>query len=133
MTIYGVIIGQALPSTYEFSIADPNVRPVKYEYVQIDLEEQTPKGLLNVQVLGQVKSLYSLHPFYDQRTSPSAVWNVHLSDQRLDQVSLPSLCGAALTFHSYSEVPFSWTRSMLVSSVRSLSVMSGSTLVYLNS
>ena len=74
MTIYGVIIGQALPSTYEFSIADPNVRPIKYEYVQIDLEEQTPKGLLNVQVLGQVKSLYSRHPFYDQRTSPSAVW-----------------------------------------------------------
>ena len=42
MTRYGVIIGQARPSFYEFNIADPAVRPVNYEYVQIELEEQSP-------------------------------------------------------------------------------------------
>ena len=71
---YGVIIGQANPTHFEFNIADPKVRPVNYEYIQIDLEEQTPEGLRKVQVLGQVKSLYSSHPFYDLRTTPGAVW-----------------------------------------------------------
>ena len=71
---YGVIIGQARPDTYEFNIADPGVRPVNYEYVEIDLEEQTPEGPRGVRVLGQVKGLYSRHPFYDQRTTPGAVW-----------------------------------------------------------
>ena len=71
---YGVIIGQANPTHFEFNIGDPKVRPVNYEYVQIDLEEQTPEGLRKVQVLGQVKSLYSSHPFYDLRTTPGAVW-----------------------------------------------------------
>jgi len=71
---YGVIIGQARPDTYEFNIADPGVRPVNYEYVEIDLDEQTPEGPRGVRVLGQVKGLYSRHPFYDQRTTPGAVW-----------------------------------------------------------
>jgi len=74
MTRYGVIIGQARPSFYEFNIADPAVRPVNYEYVQIELEEQAPGGVKRVQVLGQVKSIFSRHPFYDQRTTPGAVW-----------------------------------------------------------
>ena len=75
MTEYGVIIGQAHPSTFEFNIADPETRPVNYEYVQIELEEQLPDGSRKrVDVLGQVKGLYSRHPFYDQRTTPSATW-----------------------------------------------------------
>ena len=77
MTRYGVIIGQARPSFYEFNIADPAVRPVNYEYVQIELEEQASGGVRRVQVLGQVKSLFSRHPFYDQRITPSAVWKQH--------------------------------------------------------
>ena len=75
MTTYGVIIGQANPSFFEFNIADPGVRPVNYEYVQIGLEEQIPDGSKkNVDVLGQVKGIHSRHPFYDQRTTPGAVW-----------------------------------------------------------
>jgi DNA helicase HerA-like ATPase len=75
MTEYGVIIGQAHPNTFEFNIADPGVRPVNYEYVQIELEEQLPDGSQKkVDVLGQVKGLYSRHPFYDQRTTPAATW-----------------------------------------------------------
>ncbi|UCD44897.1 MAG: ATP-binding protein [Candidatus Bathyarchaeota archaeon] len=73
-TRYGVIIGQADPSTFEFNIADPETRPVNYEYVQIELEEQLPGGTRRVDVLGQVKTLFSRHPFYDQRTTPGAVW-----------------------------------------------------------
>jgi len=75
MTRYGVIIGQANPSSFEFNIADPETRPVNYEYVQIELEEPLPDGSRRkVDVLGQVKSLFSRHPFYDQRTTPEAVW-----------------------------------------------------------
>jgi len=75
LTTYGVIIGQANPSFFEFNIADPGVRPVNYEYVQIGLEEQLPDGSKkNVDVLGQVKGIRSRHPFYDQRTTPGAVW-----------------------------------------------------------
>ena len=75
MTEYGVIIGQAHPSTFEFNIADPRVRPVNYEYVQIELEEQLPDGRKErVEVLGQVKGMYSRHPFYDLRTTPAATW-----------------------------------------------------------
>lgn len=74
MTTYGVIIGQARPGLFEFNIADPNVRPVNYEYVQIKLEEQIGDETIKVDVLGQVKGLYSRHPFYDQRTTPSAIW-----------------------------------------------------------
>jgi hypothetical protein len=75
MTRYGVIIGQADPSFFEFNIADPETRPVNYEYVQIELEEQLPDGSRRrVDVLGQVKGLFSRHPFYDQRTTPAAVW-----------------------------------------------------------
>ena len=74
MTTYGVIIGQAHPGFFEFNIADPNTRPVNYEYVQIKMEEQIGDETLKVDVLGQVKSLYSRHPFYDQRTTPGAVW-----------------------------------------------------------
>jgi DNA helicase HerA-like ATPase len=73
-TRYGVIIGQANPNTFEFNIADPETRPVNYEYVQIELEEQLPGGTRRVDVLGQVKALFSRHPFYDQRTTPGAVW-----------------------------------------------------------
>jgi len=73
-TKYGVIIGQAEPGSFEFNIADPGVRPVIYEYVQIELEEQLPGGTRRVDVLGQVKRLFSRHPFYDQRTTPGAVW-----------------------------------------------------------
>ncbi len=75
MTDYGVIIGQANPNFFEFNIASPEAKPRSYEYVQIELEEQLPDGTTKkVDVLGQVKSLYSRHPFYDQRTTPAAVW-----------------------------------------------------------
>lgn len=75
MTSYGVIIGQANPNYFEFNIDDPGVRPQNYEYVQIELEEQLPDGSRRrVDVLGQVKGLFSRHPFYDQRTTPGAVW-----------------------------------------------------------
>jgi hypothetical protein len=75
MTRYGVIIGQANPSFFEFNIAELEVRPVNYEYVQIELEEQLPDGSKKkFDVLGQVKGIYSRHPFYDQRTTPGAVW-----------------------------------------------------------
>ncbi len=75
MTSYGVIIGQANPNYFEFNIDDPKVRPRNYEYVQIELEERLPDGSRKrVDVLGQVKGLFSRHPFYDQRTTPGAVW-----------------------------------------------------------
>jgi len=72
---YGVIIGQADPSFFEFNIADPGVRPRSYEYVQIGVEEVLPDGSRRtVDVLGQVKGIFSRHPFYDLRTTPGAVW-----------------------------------------------------------
>jgi len=75
VTEYGVVIGQANPSYFDFNIANPEVRPINYEYVQVGVEEQLPGGTLKkVEVLGQVKRLVSSHPFYDQRTTPSAVW-----------------------------------------------------------
>ena len=75
MATYGVIIGQANPNFFEFNIADPEIRPVNYEYVQIELKEQFSDGShKNVKVLGQVKGLFSRHPFYNQKTTPSAVW-----------------------------------------------------------
>jgi DNA helicase HerA-like ATPase len=75
MTRYGVIIGQAHPSFFEFNIAEHETRPVNYEYVQIELDEQFADGSRRkVDVLGQVKGLFSRHPFYDQRTTPGAVW-----------------------------------------------------------
>jgi DNA helicase HerA-like ATPase len=66
----GIIIGQATPSGFEFNISDPEKRPQIYEYIQFS---HTEAGR-SFQVLGQVKSLFSRHPFYDQRTSPSATW-----------------------------------------------------------
>ena len=75
MTSYGVIIGQANPSYFDFNIDNPQVRPVNYEYVQIEVEEQLPDGTQKrVDVLGQVKRLVSSHPFYDRRTTPGAAW-----------------------------------------------------------
>ncbi|MFQ6052624.1 MAG: ATP-binding protein [Candidatus Bathyarchaeia archaeon] len=75
MTEYGVVIGQANPSSFDFNIADPDVRPINYEYVQVAVEEQLPGGArARVEVLGQVKRLVSSHPFYDRRTTPGAVW-----------------------------------------------------------
>ncbi|MBC8497938.1 hypothetical protein H8D40_03050, partial [Candidatus Bathyarchaeota archaeon] len=62
MTEYGVIIGQANPNFFEFNIASPDAKPRSYEYVQIELEEQLPDGTARkVDVLGQVKSLFSRH------------------------------------------------------------------------
>ena len=75
MTEYGVVIGQANPSYFDFNISDPDVRPVNYEYVQVEVEEQLPSGTRRrVEVLGQVKRLISSHPFYDRRTTPGAAW-----------------------------------------------------------
>jgi len=75
VTSYGVIIGQANPSYFDFNIDNPKVRPVNYEYVQIEVEEQLPDGTRRrVDVLGQVKRLVSSHPFYDRRTTPGAAW-----------------------------------------------------------
>jgi len=66
----GIIIGQANPTGFEFNIIDADNRPQNYEYIQIDHKE----GGHNYKVLGQVKGLYSRHPFYDQRTTPGAAW-----------------------------------------------------------
>jgi len=71
--MYGPVIGQANPEFFNFSIADPEVRPSNYEYVQIEVEETVGDQKEKVTVLSQVKSLYSRHPFYDTRTSPEAV------------------------------------------------------------
>ena len=70
MKTLGIIIGQADPTGFEFNITDADNRPQKYEYIQIDHNE----GGQNYKVLGQVKRLYSRHPFYDQRTTPGAAW-----------------------------------------------------------
>ena len=107
MTRYGVIIGQARPSFYEFNIADPKIRPVNYEYVQIELEEQTPGGPRRVQVLGQVKSLFSRHPFYDQRTTPSAVWKQHelgVGDELMQIIASVKILGYIHEEHGRREV-----------------------------
>jgi hypothetical protein len=72
MTEYGTIIGQTSPSFFDFNIGNREIRPVNYEYVQIDVEEPMGDERRRVKVLGQVKRLISTHPFYDQRTSPSA-------------------------------------------------------------
>jgi DNA helicase HerA-like ATPase len=107
MTRYGVIIGQARPSFYEFNIADPTVRPVNYEYVQIELEEQAPGGIRSVQVLGQVKSLFSRHPFYDQRTTPSAVWKQHelgVGDELMQIIASVKILGYIHEEYGRSEV-----------------------------
>ncbi len=75
MREYGVVIGQANPSFFEFNIENRDNRPVNYEYVQVEVEEQLPDGSRRkVDVLGQVKRLVSSHPFYDRRTTPGAAW-----------------------------------------------------------
>ena len=75
MTEYGVVIGQANPSYFDFNISRPDVRPINYEYVQVGVEEQLHGGARRqVEVLGQVKRLISSHPFYDRRTTPGAAW-----------------------------------------------------------
>ena len=70
MKALGIIIGQADPTGFEFNITDADNRPQNYEYIQIEHKE----GGHNYKVLGQVKGLYSRHPFYDQRTTPGAAW-----------------------------------------------------------
>lgn len=71
--MYGIVIGQATPSSFDFIISDPETKPSRYEYIQIEVEEVVGEQREKVIVLGQVKSLYSRHPFYDVRTSPEAV------------------------------------------------------------
>jgi len=72
--VYGPVIGQTSPSFFDFAVADPEVRPSNYEYVQIEVEEMLGERRKRVTVLGQVKAIYSSHPFYDARTSPEAMW-----------------------------------------------------------
>ncbi|MGQ9679727.1 MAG: ATP-binding protein [Candidatus Bathyarchaeia archaeon] len=75
MIEYGMIIGQATPSSFEFNLYSHENRPINYEYVQVSVEEVLREGLVRkVDLLGQVKRLASSHPFYDQRTTPSASW-----------------------------------------------------------
>jgi DNA helicase HerA-like ATPase len=107
MTRYGVIIGQARPSFYEFNIADPDVRPVNYEYVQIELEEQASSVPRRVQVLGQVKGIFSRHPFYDQRTTPGAVWKqqeLGVGDELMQIVASVKILGYIHEEHGRREV-----------------------------
>jgi len=108
MTEYGVIIGQANPSFFEFNIASPDAKPRSYEYVQIELEEQLPDGTKKrVDVLGQVKSLYSRHPFYDQRTTPAAVWKqreLGLGDEMLQVVASVKILGYIHEEHGRRDV-----------------------------
>ncbi len=73
MKEYGSIIGQSDPTWFEFNIVDPNNRPVSYEYVEVEVEEPQQDGSMrSIRVLGQVKSITSRHPFYDERTTPDA-------------------------------------------------------------
>jgi DNA helicase HerA-like ATPase len=73
MKEYGSIIGQSDPTSFEFNIVDPSNRPVSYEYVEVEVEEPQQDGSMkSIRVLGQVKSLTSRHPFYDERTTPDA-------------------------------------------------------------
>ncbi|MBN1683348.1 ATP-binding protein [Candidatus Bathyarchaeota archaeon] len=75
MIEYGVVIGNATPSFFDFNIQNLRHRPVAYEYVQIKIEEPQPDGSIKkFDVLGQVKSITSKHPFYDERTTPGAAW-----------------------------------------------------------
>ena len=75
MKEYGMIVGQSNPSFYDFNIVDPDNKPVNWEYVQVEVEEQKPNGTkVKHQVLGQVKRIIASHPFYDQRTTPGAAW-----------------------------------------------------------
>ena len=75
MREYGYVIGQADPTHFDFNISDPDYRPVNYEYVELEMEEQLPEGSRRrVRVLGQVKRLISSHPFYDRRTTPGAAY-----------------------------------------------------------
>jgi DNA helicase HerA-like ATPase len=70
---YGSIIGQSDPTWFEFNIDDTANRPVSYEYVEVDVEEPQQDGSMRrIKVLGQVKSITSRHPFYDERTTPDA-------------------------------------------------------------
>jgi DNA helicase HerA-like ATPase len=72
---YGMVIGQADPSFFDFNIIDISYRPIAYEYVEVEVEEPQADGAMRkLQVLGQVKQITSSHPFYDQRTTPGAAW-----------------------------------------------------------
>jgi hypothetical protein len=72
---YGMVIGQADPSFFDFNIVDRSYRPIAYEYVEVEVEEPQADGAMRkLQVLGQVKQITSSHPFYDQRTTPGAAW-----------------------------------------------------------
>ena len=73
MKEYGSIIGQSDPTWFEFNIVDTKNRPVSYEYVEVEIEEPQPDGSMrSIRVLGQVKTITSRHPFYDERTTPDA-------------------------------------------------------------
>ena len=73
MKAYGSIIGQSDPTWFEFNIEDTKNRPVSYEYVEVEVEEPQPDGSMrSIRVLGQVKTITSRHPFYDERTTPDA-------------------------------------------------------------
>ncbi|MGD0802797.1 MAG: ATP-binding protein [Candidatus Bathyarchaeia archaeon] len=73
MKEYGSIIGQSDPTWFEFNIVDTKNRPVSYEYVEVEVEEPQPDGSMrSIRVLGQVKTITSRHPFYDERTTPDA-------------------------------------------------------------
>jgi DNA helicase HerA-like ATPase len=107
MINYGVIIGQAHPAYYEFNIADPSVRPANYEYVQIKLEEQIGEITREVDVLGQVKSLFSRHPFYDQRVTPGAIWKQHelgIGDELTQIVASVKILGYIHEYNGRREV-----------------------------
>jgi len=69
-----MIIGQATPDSFEFSIYSPEHHPINYEYVQVSVEEIFREGLVKKEVLGQVKRLTSSYLFYDQRNTSSAFW-----------------------------------------------------------
>jgi DNA helicase HerA-like ATPase len=75
MQEYGMVIGQADPSFFDFNIVDRSYRPIAYEYVEVEVEEPQVDGTMRkLQVLGQVKQITSSHPFYDQRTTPGAAF-----------------------------------------------------------
>jgi hypothetical protein len=68
MKAYGSIIGESDPTWFEFNIEDTKNRPVSYEYVEVEVEEPQPDGTMrSIRVLGQVKTITSRHPFYDER------------------------------------------------------------------
>ncbi|MBM3291711.1 ATP-binding protein [Candidatus Bathyarchaeota archaeon] len=108
MQEYGVVIGQANPSFFDFNIQNLKNRPVAYEYVQLNIDEPQEDGSLKkLEVLGQVKAITSKHPFYDERTTPGAAWKqreLGAGDELIQVLATAKILGYINTEGGRSEV-----------------------------